>query len=141
MSRQDEQDVIERMLRDASVIAVVGCSPEPGRSGHDIPARMQAAGFRIIPVNPNFAGREVLGERCHASLADIGEPVDVVNVFRRPQYVPDVVRQAIAVGAPAVFVQQGIVSAEARRLAEEAGIAYVDNRCIAIERAKLQLTR
>lgn len=141
MSWQAEQDVIERMLRDARVIAVVGCSPDPGRAGHDIPARMQAAGFRIVPVNPNHTGQEVLGERCHAALADIGEPADVVNVFRRPQYVPGVVREAIAIGAPAVFVQQGIVSAEARRLAREAGIDYVDNRCIAIERAKLQLTR
>lgn len=141
MSRLAEQEAIERMLRGARVIAVVGCSPERGRAGHDIPARMQAAGFRIVPVNPYFAGQEVLGERCYASLADIPEPVDLVNVFRRPEFVADVVREAIAIGAPAVFVQQGIVSAEARRLAQEAGIGYVDDRCIAVERAKLQLTR
>lgn len=140
MSRQTEHEVIERMLRGASVIAVVGCSSEPGRAGHDIPARMQQAGFRIVPVNPFHAGEEVLGERCYASLSDIPEPVDLVNVFRRPQFVLDVVREAIAIGAPAVFVQQGIVSAEARRLASEAGIDYVDDRCIAVERAKLQLT-
>ena len=141
MNWEAEQEVIERMLTRARVIAVVGCSPERWRAGHDIPARMQAAGFRIIPVNPNHAGEEVLGERCYASLAAIPEPVDLVNVFRRPQFVPEVVREAIAIGAPAVFVQQGIVSPEARRLAEEAGIDYVDDRCIAVERAKLQLTR
>ena len=141
MNWQAEQEAIERMLRAARVIAVVGCSPQPGRAGHDIPARMQAAGFRIVPVNPNFAGQQVLGEPCYAALADVPEPVDLVNVFRRPEFVADVVRQAIALGAPAVFVQQGIVSPEGRRVAAEAGIGYVDDRCIAVERAKLQLTR
>ena len=141
MSWEADEAAVRRMLARAHVIAVVGCSPERWRAGHDIPARMRAAGFRIIPVNPNHAGEDVLGERCHASLSDIPEPVDLVNVFRRPQFVPDVVREAIAIGAPGVFVQQGIVSAEARRLAQEAGIDYVDDRCIAVERAKLQLTR
>lgn len=139
MSRQAEQ-VIERVLRRGKVIAVVGCSPDRTRPSHEVSARMQRAGFRIVPVNPEHAGQEILGERCYASLADIPGPVDLVNVFRRPEFTPEVVREAIAIGAPAVFLQQGIAHPESRRLAEEAGIAYIEDRCIAVERAKYQVT-
>ncbi|HWH33153.1 MAG TPA: CoA-binding protein [Egibacteraceae bacterium] len=128
------------LLERSRVIAVVGCSADPAKPAHTVPRRMQQAGFRIIPVNPNHAGQEVLGERCYASLADVPERVDLVNVFRRPQFTPDVVRQAVEVGAPAVFLQLGIAHPESRRIAEEAGIDYVEDACVAVERAKYAVT-
>jgi predicted CoA-binding protein len=90
---------------------------------------MQSQGYRIVPVNPDESG-EVLGEPCYPDLRSVPEPVEFVNVFRRPQFCADVVREAIAVGAKAVWLQQGIISEEARRLAEEAGVTFVQNRCV-----------
>jgi predicted CoA-binding protein len=100
---------------------------------------MQRHGWRIIPVNPSVT--ELLGERAYASLADIPEPVDLVNVFRPAREAAEVVRQAIAIGVPAIWLQLGIVSDEARRLAEAAGMDYVEDRCIAVERAVGALSR
>lgn len=137
----DDDELIERMLRRGRVIAVVGCSADPWKPAHSVPARMVQAGFRVIPVNPNHAGEEILGERCYATLSEVPEPVDLVNVFRRSEFTPDVVREALAIGAPAVFLQQGIAHPESRRIAEQAGIDYVEDRCIAVERAKLGITR
>jgi predicted CoA-binding protein len=128
--RTDPREVLER----ASVIAVVGASRHPHKAAHSVPAQMRMAGYRVIPVNP-FADR-LFGERVYRRLSDIPEPVDVVNVFRPSDQAPEVVREAVAIGAKAVWLQLGISSAEARAIAEETGIDYVENRCIAVERAR-----
>ncbi|MEV7227789.1 MULTISPECIES: CoA-binding protein [Polymorphospora] len=123
-----------QILAEARVIAVVGASRDPHKPAHSVPLQMQRHGWRIIPVNP-YAGDELFGERVYASLADIPHPVDMVNVFRPAADALEVVREAIAIGAPSVWLQLGIVSPEARRLAEEAGVDYVEDRCLAVERA------
>jgi predicted CoA-binding protein len=126
------------LLRAARTIAVVGCSADPGKTAHSVPRQMQACGFRIIPVNPH--ADEILGERVYRTLADIPWPVDLVNVFRPSGQTPPFVEQAVAMGAPAVWLQLGIAHPESRRIAEAAGLVYVEDRCIAVERAKAQIT-
>jgi uncharacterized protein len=123
----------QQILAEARVIAVVGASRDPGKAAHTVPRLMLRHGWRIIPVNP-FVG-EVFGVRTVPTLADIGEPVDLVNVFRPARDAVDVVRQAVEIGAPAVWLQSGIVSPEARRIAVAAGMDYVEDRCLAVERA------
>ncbi|KIR64991.1 CoA-binding protein [Micromonospora harpali] len=129
----------QQILADSAVIAVVGASRDPGKAAHRVPAQMQRYGWRIIPVNPTVD--ELFGERAYASLADIPHPVDLVDVFRPARDAVGVVREAVAIGAPAVWLQLGIVSPEARRIAEEAGVDYVEDRCLIIERAAADLTR
>ncbi|KXK63754.1 succinate--CoA ligase [Micromonospora rosaria] len=128
-----------QILADAAVIAVVGASRDPAKAAHRVPAQMQRYGWRIIPVNPTVD--ELFGERAYPTLADIPHPVDLVDVFRPAADAVEVVRQAVAIGAPAVWLQLGIVSAEARRIAEEAGVDYVEDRCLIVERAAANLTR
>ena len=96
---------------------------------------LQRVGYRCIPINPN--SDEVLGERCYASLADLPEPVDLVDVFRRAEYCADVAREAAAIGAPALWLQLGLRSAEARDVAEEAGMEYVEDACTAVVHRRL----
>ncbi|MFI7436619.1 CoA-binding protein [Micromonospora haikouensis] len=129
----------QQILADSAVIAVVGASRDPGKAAHRVPAQMQRYGWRIIPVNPTVD--ELFGERAYASLAAIPHPVDLVDVFRPARDAVGVVREAVAIGAPAVWLQLGIVSPEARRIAEEAGVDYVEDRCLIIERAAANLTR
>ncbi|GAA0543114.1 CoA-binding protein [Paractinoplanes ferrugineus] len=129
----------QQILAEANVIAVVGASRDPFKSAHTVPRQMLRHGWRIIPVNP-FAD-EVFGVPAVATLADIGEPIDLVNVFRPARDAVDVVRQAIEIKAPAVWLQSGIFSTEARRLAEEADIDYIEDRCLAVERAAGNLSR
>jgi predicted CoA-binding protein len=126
-------DNTERILREFRSIAVVGLSRDPSKAAHAIPARMQRAGFRVIPVNPYVDS--VLGEKSYASLADVPFSVEVVNVFRPASEAPAIAKAAVAIGAKALWLQQGIVSAEARRIAEAAGMLYVEDRCIGVERA------
>jgi hypothetical protein len=128
-----------QILIDSAVIAVVGASRDEEKTAHRVPAQMQRHGWRIIPVNPH--ADEIFGETAYPTLADIPEPVDLVNVFRPSADAAEVVRQAVAIGAPAVWLQQGIASAEARRIATEAGIDYVEDHCIAVERATGALSR
>jgi predicted CoA-binding protein len=122
-----------QILADSTTIAVVGISRDPRKTAHAVPRQMQRHGWRIIPVNP-YAD-EILGERCYRSLAEIGERVDLVNVFRPSEQATEVVRQAIETGAGAVWLQEDIRSPEGRRLAEAAGVDYVEDLCIAVERA------
>jgi uncharacterized protein len=125
----------EEILRTARTIAVVGASPDPSRTSHGVMRYLQRVGYRCIPVNPN--AREVLGERCYPSLADVPEPVDLVDVFRRAEYCADVAREAAATGAPALWLQLGLRSAEARDVAEEAGMEYVEDACTAVVHRRL----
>lgn len=120
----------EKILRQARTIAVVGLSSNPDRSSYGVASYLQKHGYRIIPVNPNET--EVLGERSYARLEDIPEPVDTVDVFRRAEETPAVVRSAIAIGAKAVWLQLGISHPESKKLAEEAGLDYVEDACMAV---------
>jgi predicted CoA-binding protein len=123
----------QQILAEARVIAEVGASRDPVKPAHSVPLLMLRHGWRVIPVNP-FVD-EVFGERSYPTLADIGEPVDLVDIFRPAADAVDIVRQAVAIKAPAVWLQSGIVSTEARRIATEAGMDYVEDRCLAVERA------
>jgi uncharacterized protein len=129
----------QQILAESGVIAVVGASRDPRKPSHSVPAQMQRYGWRIIPVNPQ--ADELFGEPVYRSLAEIPHPVDLVNVFRPAEDAVEVVREAVAIGAPAVWLQLDIVSVEARRIAEEAGIDYVEDRCLAVERAVGALSR
>jgi predicted CoA-binding protein len=128
-----------QILEESVTIAVVGASRNPGKPAHDVPVQMLRHGWRVIPVNPY--SDELWEQRAYPVLAEIPEPVDLVNVFRPSADAPEVVRQAIEIGARAVWLQLGIVSPEARTLAEEAGLDYVEDECIAVVRAKAGLTR
>jgi predicted CoA-binding protein len=129
------KDDIRWALTETATWAVVGCSPDPARDSHRIAALLQRRGFRVIPVNP--AESEILGERCYPSLRDIGEPVDVVDVFRRSSAAGAHVDEAIAIGAGGVWLQLGVIDHEAVARAREAGMRAVMDRCPAIELPKL----
>lgn len=126
-------DNVARILHEYRTIAVVGLSRDPSKPAHAVPARLQRAGFRIIPVNPSVA--ELLEEKSYASLTEVPFSVEVVLVFRPAEEAAAVAKDAVTIGAKALWLQQGIVSAEARALAEGAGMLYVEDRCIGLERA------
>jgi predicted CoA-binding protein len=124
-------DDIRWALTETSTWAVVGCSPDPARDSHRIASLLQRRGFRVIPVNP--AATEILGERCYGSLAEIGEPVDVVDVFRRPSEAGRHVDEAIETGARGVWLQLGVIDPAAVARARAAGLRTVMDRCPAVE--------
>jgi uncharacterized protein len=128
-------DDIRYALEQTTTWAVVGCSPDPGRDSHRIAALLQRRGFRVIPVNP--AATEILGERCYPSLAAIGEPVDVVDVFRRSAEAGAHVDEAIEIGAKAVWLQLGVIDEQAAARARDTGLRVVMDRCPAIELPRL----
>jgi uncharacterized protein len=121
---------LRSILREARTVAVVGLSTKPWRDSYRVAAYLQSKGYRIVPVNPNET--EVLGEKAQATLLDVPQDVhvDVVDVFRRAEYTPEVAKQAVAIGAKVLWLQEGIVSDEARRIAEEAGLDVVMGVCI-----------
>jgi uncharacterized protein len=127
------------ILERHHTLVIVGMSRHPGKDAHAVPASLQRAGFRVIPVNP-YAD-EILGERAYASLRDVPPPVEAVVVFRPSEEAGDVARQAAAVGAQALWLQLGIVSPDARRIAEEAGIDYVEDRCTAVDVARWDIRK
>ena len=128
---------IRDLLRAAKVIAVVGISDRPDRDSHRVAAYLQRHGYRIVPVNP--ALKEVLGEVCRASLRDIPGKVDLVDVFRRPEFVPAIVEDAIAIGAPAIWLQDGVVHEEAAERARRAGLAVVMDDCTMRQHLRLRI--
>jgi predicted CoA-binding protein len=130
-------DYLRGILKRARTIAVFGASPEPWRPSFGIMRYLQRVGYRVIPVNPTAPGESVHGERFHGRLQEVPEPIDLVNVFRRPDAVGDAVEQALAVGAPALWMQLGIRNDAACARAEAAGIQVVMNRCISVEHARL----
>jgi hypothetical protein len=121
------------ILLGAKTIALVGASPRRERPSNSVMGYLLDAGYRVIPVRPHV--REVHGVPCVASLAEIDEPIDLVDVFRRADACPGVAREAVEAGAKAVWLQLGLVSPEARRIAEDAGLEYVENECTAIVHA------
>ena len=126
---------IDELLRSSRTIAVVGLSSDRSRPSYSVSAYMQRHGYRIIPVNPNE--REVLGEPAYSRLEDLPEPVDIVNVFRRSEFVPEVVTAAIQSGAKAVWMQQGVINEAAAQQARDAGLFVVMDRCILQEHARI----
>ena len=126
---------IPELLRTSRTIAVVGLSGRRMRPSYGVSEYMQRAGYRIIPVNPQES--EILGEKCFASLEDIPEPVDIVDVFRRPEFVPEIVESAIRIGAKTVWLQEGVIHEEAAARARAAGLSVVQDRCILKEHRKL----
>ena len=119
---------LRSILGDAKTIAVVGLSSNPERTSFGVAQYLQAKGYKIIPVNPGESA--VLGERAYASLDEVPEPVDVVDVFRRAAETPPVAAQAVAIGAKVLWLQDGIVNDDARRIAEEAGLTVIMGVCI-----------
>jgi predicted CoA-binding protein len=126
---------IPEILRSAHTIAVVGISNNPMRASNGVSEYLKRAGYRIIPVNPNE--REVLGEKCYARLEDVPEKIDLVDIFRRSEYVPDIVESAIRVGARAVWMQEGVIHEDAAERARQAGLDVVMDRCTLKEHRKL----
>ena len=118
------------ILAGTRTIALVGASPRPERPSHGVMRYLLEQGYRVIPVRPH--GREVLGVPCVASLREVDEPIDLVDVFRRPELCPQVAEDAVAEDAKALWLQLGIVSPEARRIAEAGGLEYVENACTAV---------
>lgn len=127
----------ERILRTYDTITVAGASASPGKAAHYVPAHMQRHGWRIIPVNPH--ADVILGERVYRTLADVPGEIGLVDVFRPAAQAPDIARQAVAAGASALWLQLGIVSQEARAIAQAAELAYVEDRCLIIEQRRLRL--
>jgi predicted CoA-binding protein len=132
----DTDEAVEKILRTYDTITVVGASNAEEKAAHYVPAHMRAHGWKIVPVNPR--GGTILGEPAFTSLADAPQP-GLVNVFRPSPHTPDIARQAVAAGASALWLQLHIASDEARRIAEAAGLLYVENRCLIIEQRRLRL--
>ena len=122
---------IKSILEESKTVAVVGLSPREERDSHRVAKYLQSQGYRIIPVNPN--ADEILGERSYPDLASVSEPIDVVDVFRRSEAVPEIVEEAIKVGAKTVWMQMGVIHEEAAARAREAGLQVVMDRCMMIE--------
>jgi len=132
-------DELRALLTGAKTIAMVGASASEDRPSHGIMKKLLAAGYRVIPVNPSE--REVLGQRAFAALTDIGEPVDIVNVFRRPEYTPEIADQAVAIGARALWLQSGIVNEDAAARARAGGLVVVMDECIGVQHSLLRIPK
>ncbi|HXV03594.1 MAG TPA: CoA-binding protein [Gaiellaceae bacterium] len=127
----------EQILRESKTVALVGASPNPNRPSHGVMRYLLAQGYRVIPVRPLDCD-EVLGVPCVATLADIEEPIDLVDVFRREEAVPQHAREAVEAGAKAFWLQLDLHSPEARRIVTEAGLDYVEDECTAIVHRNLR---
>lgn len=128
MTSSPGSDPIADLLKRSRTIAVVGLSNSPLRPSHGVAAYMQTHGYRIIPVNPKIKG--ALGEKSHASLLDVPEKIDIVNVFRRPEYVEEIVDQAIQLKIPTIWMQESVINERAAEKARQAGIFVVMDQCI-----------
>ena len=128
MSSSPQPDAIADLLKRSKSIAVVGLSNSPLRPSHGVSAYMQTNGYHIIPVNPKIKG--VLGEKAYPSLLDVPEKIDIVNIFRRPEFVEEVVDQAIRLKVPAIWMQEEVINERAAQKARQAGIFVIMDRCI-----------
>ncbi len=130
--------IVEHILATYDTITVVGASAAPAKAAHYVPAYMQQHGWRIIPVNPH--ADVILGEPVYRTLRDVPGQVGLVNLFRPAEQTADIARQAVAAGATALWLQLGIASAQTREIAEDAGLLYVEDRCLIIEQRRLRLS-
>jgi len=133
----DTDAIVEHILRTYDTITVVGASDDPAKAAHYVPAHMQMHGWRIVPVNPHAA--TILGEPVYRTLADVPQQIELVDVFRPSAETPEIARQAVDVGATALWLQLGIASEEARSIAVRAGLLYVEDRCLIVEQRRLGL--
>ena len=131
---------VKALFAETKTIAVVGMSTRPERPSHGVASYMQHAGYRIIPVNPAYVGQEILGETCVATLADVTVPIDIVDCFRRSEDMVEVAKAAVAVHPlpKVLWMQLGVENAEAAKIARDAGVDVVQNRCIETEFITLQ---
>lgn len=132
-------DEIRALLERTQTIAVVGCSAREGQAAHEVPKRLMKAGFTIIPVNPHRD--EILGQKSYPTLEDVPVHVDMVDVFRRSEQTPPVVQSAVAIKADSVWLQLGIANEESKRIADEAGMDYVEDMCLAVVVGALGITK
>jgi uncharacterized protein len=123
-----EFEAIQDLLKRAKTIVVVGLSDNPLRASHGVSAYMQLQGYRIVPVNPNID--EALGQKAYRSLLDVPGPIDIVNIFRRSEFVPAIVDQAMAKKASAIWMQEGVIHEQAAEKARQAGLLVIMDRCI-----------
>ena len=136
MHKNPDAGEIKRILEESRNIAVVGLSESPYRTSHAIASALQRAGYRIFPVNPNLTG-PILGEAPYATVEEIPEPIDIVDVFRRSEKVAPVAEDAAAAGAKVLWMQSGVINTEAASYAEEHGLTVVMDRCIKADHAML----
>jgi uncharacterized protein len=134
LTRYQDPLTIQRVLLGAKTIAIVGLSGNSLRASNFVGFYLRRHGYRVIPVNPRET--EIFGERSYASLQEVPEPVDVVNVFRAPDALPAIAREAVAIGAGCLWCQFGVINAEGARIAEDGGLAVVMDRCIKVEHAR-----
>jgi predicted CoA-binding protein len=137
--RNPPDDALRQLLTNASTIAMVGASSNPDRPSNGIMRKLKSVGYRVIPVNPNET--TVLGERAYASLADVPERIDIVDVFRRAEYTPAVADEAVKIGAKALWLQSGVVNEEAAAKAEAGGLMTVMDACIGVMHTVLRVPR
>ena len=137
MTYAPPDDELRAILDHTRTIAVVGLSSNPMRASYGVAQFLQVRGYRIVPVNPNET--EVLGEKAYPTLLDVPDAVDLVDVFRRPSVTPEVAERAVAIGAPVLWLQLGIESEQARRIAEEAGLTVIMDLCIRTVVARFEL--
>jgi predicted CoA-binding protein len=134
LARYQDAQTIQRVLYNAKTIAIVGLSGNPLRASYFVGFYLKRHGYRIVPVNPRES--EILGEKSYATLSEVGIPIDVVNVFRAPAAVPEIAREAVAIGAGNLWTQFTVVSPEGARIAEEGGVSVVMDRCLKVEHAR-----
>ena len=139
MHANPSDDDLRQLLTEAKTVAVVGASSNAERSSHGIMRKLQSAGYRVIPVNPNET--EVLGEKAYARLEDIPEPVDIVNVFRRPEFTPPIADSAVAIGARALWLQSGIINEDAAARGTAGGLVVVMDTCIGVMHSMLRVAK
>jgi predicted CoA-binding protein len=137
MFKNPDDSVIREILSKHRTIAVVGCSPKPVRDSNSIARLLISRGHHVIPVNPGH--REILGLPCYRSLLEVPDKVEMVDVFRRSEYVPEIAQQAVEVGAKILWTQLGVWSEEAAEIAQQAGITVIMDRCPAIEYRRLRI--
>lgn len=136
--QKNSETVMRDIFAANKVIAVVGLSPDPVRPSYNVAAYLQRAGYRIIPVNPSCT--EILGEKCYARLLDIPGEVDIVDIFRRSEYVPQIVEEALEKKAKVLWMQEGVINADAAQTAERAGLTVIMDRCMLKEHRFLTIT-
>jgi uncharacterized protein len=134
LAQYQDPTAIQRVLHTAGTIAIVGLSSNELRASHFVGYYLKRHGYRVIPVNPRET--EILGEKCYQSLLDVPVPVDVVNVFRTPDAVPQIARDAVTIGAGALWCQFGVISEEGAKIAEDGGLTVIMDRCIKVEHAR-----
>lgn len=134
LTRYQDPLTIQRVLHGARTIAVVGLSGNELRASHFVGYYLKRHGYQVIPVNPREP--QILGETSYASLRDVPVPVDIVNVFRAPDALPGIARDAVAIGAKALWTQFGVINAEGARIAEEGGLTVIVDRCLKVEHAR-----